>query len=168
MTAASSLVSMGDVQATRSDTDFSCIGVGSGMVVIAFEPTSKVAACGHFVLPRAPVDYESSRPGKYIDTGIAWMLKAMLDLGAEPRNVRAALVGGASLKLKDHDGPPPYDLGVRNIEAAYRTLEEFNVSCRAQEIGGSAGRNVTLLGRDGTVRVRSWPEPEHVLCSLRG
>ena len=158
---------MGEIQAVRGEADFSCVGIGSGIVIAAYDAKQKVGACGHFILPAAPLERDQSRPGKYVDTGIAQVMDEMLALGARAEDVRVAMIGGARLFVKG-DEYLPCNLGVRNVEAAYRALAEFGVSCQAQEIGGQEGRTVTFSGKDGTVKIRMWPDSDRVLCNLRG
>ena len=167
MTANLRLVGMGEVQAVRGEADFSCVGIGSGIVIAAYDSKQKVGACGHFLLPNAPPEHNGSRPGKYVDTGIAQVMDEMMALGSSPKDMRVAMIGGARLFVNGEEHLPG-NLGVRNVEAAYRALAEFGVSCQAQEIGGQEGRTVTFSGRDGTVKIRMWPDSDRVLCNLRG
>ena len=167
MTANLRLVGMGEVQAVRGEADFSCVGIGSGIVIAAYDSKQKVGACGHFLLPNAPPEHNGSRPGKYVDTGIAQVMDEMMALGSSPKDMRVAMIGGARLFVNGEEHLPG-NLGVRNVEAAYRALAEFGVSCQAQEIGGQLGRTVTFSGRDGTVKIRMWPDSDRVLCNLRG
>ena len=158
---------MGEIQAVRGEADFSCVGIGSGIVIAAYDPKQKVGVCGHFILPTAPPEHDLNRPGKYVDTGIAQAMDEMLALGAKRKDIRVAMIGGARLFVRG-DEHVPCNLGVRNVEAAYRALAEFGVDCQAQEIGGQEGRTVTFSGRDGTVKIRMWPDSDRVLCNLRG
>lgn len=167
MTADLRLVGMGEVQAVRGEADFSCVGIGSGIMIAAYDPKKNVGACGHFLLPSAPPEHNVNRPGKYVDTGIAQVMGEMAALGARPKDVRVAMIGGARLFVRGEEHLP-CNLGVRNVEAAHRALAEFGVSCQAQEIGGQEGRTVTFSGRDGTVKIRIWPDADRVLCNLRG
>lgn len=167
MTASLRLVGMGEVHAGRGEEDFSFIGIGSGIVIAAYDAKRKVGACGHFILPAAPAEHDRSRPGKYVDTGIAKVMEEMLALGATRNDVRVAIIGGARLLEKGGEHSPN-NLGVRNVEAAHRTLAELGVACQAQEIGGQEGRTVTFSGSDGTVKIRVWPDTDRVLCNLRG
>jgi len=167
MTANLRLVGMGEVQAVRGEADFSCVGIGSGIVVAAHDSKQKVVACGHFILPNAPSDHDHNRPSKYVDTGVAQLMDEMMALGSCPKDIRVALIGGAGLQVQGK-GHLLGNLGVRNVVAAFRALAGFGISCQAQDIGGQLGRTVTFSGRDGTVKIRMWPDSDRVLCNLRG
>jgi chemotaxis protein CheD len=165
MTTALEMVGMGEVFA-GDDGEFNCIGVGSGIVLAAYDSKSKVGACAHFILPSAPATFDRSRPGKYVNTGFAELIRKMQELGADASNIRVALAGGASL-MSSTDASC-FDLGNRNLEAAHEAMAELGMRCVAQDIGGQAGRTVSLSTKDGAVKVRTSVQPDRVLCNLRG
>jgi chemotaxis protein CheD len=166
MTTAVDLVGMGDVHAAAGG-EFNCLCVGSGIVVAAYDAQMKVGACAHFILPKAPPAFDPKKPGKYVNTGIAELLRCMVSLGAEKSHIRMALAGGSSL-MSSSELAPMADLGARNLEAARVALEEAGFTCVAQDVGGQIGRSVTLSTTDGAVRVRTCVQPDRVLCKLRG
>lgn len=167
MTSAATLVGMGDIQAGGSSTEFGCLGIGSGIVVAAYDAEAKIGACAHFFLPTAPNDFDRSRPGKYVDTGIAELVTRMRRLGAQEENILLALVGGASV-LTTEGGGARHDLGARNVDAAHRTLIDLGLRCLVEDLGGQIGRSLSMSARDGEVRIRTCLHPEKVLCRLQG
>ena len=166
MTATLEHVTLGDVHVAGGDIELNCLGVGSGVVFAAFDPISKIGACAHLILPNAPATYDRSRPCKYVNTGIGDVIRRMHQLGADPKNICTALVGGASLMSTTDCSS--FDLGNRNVEAAHEAIAELGIKCNAQDVGGQSGRNVSLTTSDGVVRVRSCAQPDRVLCKLRG
>ena len=168
MTAELRLVGMGEIQAGRGEEDFSCVGIGSGVVIAIYDAKKRVGACGHFILPAAPPGHDRSRPGKYVNTGVAQAIDEMLALGATAKNLRGAIIGGAQLFVNGNCDVSHGTIGARNVEAALRVLAEYGVSCRAKDVGGREGRTVTFSGSDGTVKVRHSLDSDRVLCNLRG
>lgn len=159
---------MGEIRAIRGEEDFSCVGIGSGVVIAIYDSKQRIGACGHFILPAAPAEHDRSRPGKYVDTGIAKVIDEMLALGATAKNMRGAIIGGAQLYVHGSGDDLHSNLGVRNVEAALLTLAEHGVPCKAKEVGGQEGRTVTFSGKDGTVKIRRCLDMDRVLCNLRG
>lgn len=161
------LVGMGDVTVGKNGGELNCMGVGSGIVIAAFDPCAKVGACAHLILPCAPDTAQPNRPGKYVNTGIAELVRIMLAFGAEKESIRVALAGGSSF-MPASEATQLANLGKRNLEATQRELEEHGLTCMARDVGGQEGRSVTLSTRDGEVRVRTSIRPDHMLCKLKG
>lgn len=168
MTAKATLVGMGDLQAGGGNVEFGCLGIGSGIVVAAFDPTAKVGGCAHFFLPSAPADYDRDRPAKYVDTGLEELLARMQRLGAAGTTINVALVGGANVIKCEGSFSSRADLGTRNAEAAHRIILEFGLRCLIEELGGQIGRAISFSNRDGEVKIRTCLQPEKVLCKLQG
>lgn len=161
------VVGMGEVHFAAEGCEFNCIGVGSGIVVAAYDPSSKIGACAHFILPQAPESFDVQRPAKYVNTGFAEVVRQMTTMGADPHRIRVALAGASSL-IPSGDSADHLDLGARNLRAALQALEEKGFPCVAQDVGGQAGRTVSLSTVDGVVRVRTGVQPDKRLCELRG
>lgn len=166
MASAQVLVGMGEIQTTQGEQQLSVLGVGSGVVVAAYDQESEIGACGHFILPEPPQGVEHSRPGKYAQGGLTMLVKAMTEMGAASKNIRTAIVGGAG--VVSHQSEEGTDLGSRNVAATLRAMEQLGIRCMAQDVGGRAGRSLTFCVKSGTVRVRSGHEADHILCRLRG
>jgi chemotaxis protein CheD len=165
ITAELRVVGIGEIGAIRGEADFAGNGVGGGVVFAAFDAKARIAAFGHFILPKAPTGFDRRRPGKYVDSGVQEAVDRMIRMGADPARIRAALLGGASVRTGD--GPSVMaNLGHRNVEAAHGALAELGLRCIAQDVGGQHGRSVVFTTRDGVVRVSSLFERERVLCRL--
>jgi len=168
MTESATLVGMGDLLAGGSTEEFGCLGIGSGVVLAAYDPQAKVGGCAHFFLPSAPKEFDSTRPAKYVDTGVEALMNRMRRLGAKEENIRVALVGGASVITSDATSTARMDLGMRNVDAAHRALEANGLRCLMEDLGGQIGRSLTLSTRSGEVRIRTSVHPEKVLGKLQG
>lgn len=168
MTAGATLVGMGEVQVGGSAAEFGCLGIGSGIVLAAFEPVARVGGCAHFFLPVAPKDFDRARPGKYVDTGIEELLTRMLRLGADEKLINVALVGGATVITSERSSSARIDLGLRNAESAHRALAAYGMRCLMEELGGQTGRSLAFSGKSGEVRIGTCLQPEKLLCRLQG
>ena len=130
--------------------------LGSCVGIVLYDRLARLGGLAHIVLPAAngSVDH----PGKYADTAIP-MLIADLDrrLGgkARPRLI-AKLVGGAKMfqmdpGVRENSG---LNIGRRNQEAIEQILKTLTIPIIARDVGGSAGRRLTLDTTSGMVTVR--------------
>ncbi len=140
------------------------LGLGSCVGVCVYDYHKKIAGLAHVVLPASGGQCGSD--GKYADTAIPALLKAMAAAGANERSLRYAIVGGAQLFIGASTGAR-LDIGPRNVEAVLALLKARNAAILAQDTGGNSGRTVTVFG-DGRVRLRTLGKTERDLVNLSG
>ncbi len=95
-----------------------------------------------------------------MESGIQSLIEALLKEGASKARLAVHLVGGANM-LVSSGVIGSFDIGTRNIEAAYETLKRLNLSVSAVEVGGHLGRTVRVYVADSRVTVRVAGEKEH-------
>jgi chemotaxis protein CheD len=130
--------------------------LGSCVGVVLYDRTAKLGGVAHIVLPsaRGALDH----PGKYADTAIPAMItdfNRRLGLKANAR-LSAKLVGGASMfqvepTVRDNSG---LNIGQRNQEAIEQILAALSIPIIARDVGGTAGRRLTLDTASGIVTIR--------------
>jgi len=130
--------------------------LGSCVGVVLYDRTTKLGGLAHIVLPsaRGAVDH----PGKYADTAIPAMI-AEFDrrMGGKARaRLTAKLVGGASMFPLDPNlaGNSGLNIGQRNQEAIEQILAELTIPILARDVGGTAGRRLTLDTVSGIVTIK--------------
>jgi chemotaxis protein CheD len=128
--------------------------LGSCVGVVLYDRVARLGGLAHIVLPsaRGAVDH----PGKYADTAIPAMIadfERRLATKARPRLV-AKLVGGASMFQVNPDPNSTLNIGQRNQEAIERILGELTIPILARDLGGSAGRRMTLDTASGLVAIK--------------
>jgi chemotaxis protein CheD len=130
--------------------------LGSCVGVALYDRVLKVGGLAHIVLPeaRGAVDH----PGKYADTAIPGMIgdfDRRLGGNAKPRLV-AKLVGGARMfqVSPTKDTNSRLNIGQRNQEAIERILTELRIPILARDLGGEAGRRMTLDTASGMITIR--------------
>jgi chemotaxis protein CheD len=130
--------------------------LGSCVGVVLYDRTAKLGGVAHIVLPsaRGAVDH----PGKYADTAIPAMITEFNRRLGGKINGRmcAKLVGGASMfqvepSARDNAG---LNIGQRNQEAIEQILAALSIPIIARDVGGTAGRRLTLDTASGIVTVR--------------
>lgn len=133
--------------------------LGSCVGVVLYDRAGRVGGLAHIVLPnsRGAVDH----PGKYADTAIPGLI-ADLDRalrGKSAGRLVAKLTGGASMFTLDGVSSSPsstiMNIGRTNQEAVEQILSELRIPVIARDLGGAAGRHVTLDTATGLVLVRA-------------
>ena len=125
--------------------------LGSCVGVVLYDRLAKMGGVAHIVLPDSRGD--TSLPGKYADTAIPAMIAdfdRQLGHKSLPRLV-AKIVGGASMF---QTSTPGMNIGKQNHEAVERILGSLGIPILARELGGEAGRRLTLDTSSGTVSIR--------------
>lgn len=165
MTTTQVLVRLADVQVLEGPAILACVGLGSCVGIAMRDPEAKINGMAHIMLPE-PVAGSPERPGKYANTAIAYMVEAMERLGAKRERIVAAVGGGAQVCFGP-TVPAMLALGTRNVHAVKECLKEHNVKCLGEDVGGTAGRTLTLDSSSGKVLVRTATSPDRVLCMMR-
>ncbi len=130
--------------------------LGSCVGVVLYDRVVKMGGVAHVVLPeaRGAVDH----PGKYADTAIPQMIGDFdRRLGGNARSrLVAKLVGGARMfqlpSAKDTN--PGLNIGQRNQEAIERILADLRIPILARDLGGEAGRRMTLDTASGMITIK--------------
>jgi chemotaxis protein CheD len=127
--------------------------LGSCVGVILHDRGARVGGIAHVVLPDSRGETEF--PGKYADTAIPALLAELRKLHP-PARPMAKLIGGASMfGTASRTGPQPSSLaiGQSNGDAAEAILARLGIIVIARDLGGEAGRRVTLDLTTGIVSV---------------
>ena len=124
--------------------------LGSCAGIVLYDRVARLGGVAHVVLPAS--NGSADHPGKYADTAIPAMI-ADLDRLRGRRSVaglRAKLVGGASM----FQAGPALNIGRRNAESVERVLAALGIPVVARDLGGEAGRRLTLDAATGLATIR--------------
>jgi chemotaxis protein CheD len=136
-------------------------GVGSCVIVCAWDPTTRVGGMAHVVQPRDPAAGETGNI-RYADQAVPVLLGRLRSAGAEDHRLVIKLAGGASLLLQTRrTGDEP--LGTQNVRAVEAALLRYGLLARASSVEGTCGRTVTLDLATGQLHVRTLGQGETVL-----
>lgn len=145
-------VKMGDLRSATSPGILKITSLGSCLAVIVFDPVNKLGAVAHVMLPTCTSpELGRARPGKYADTAIEALLKALP--GVPASRLRVWMIGGASMFALE--GSAALQIGQRNVEVAKKRLAAAGIIHFAEETGGTTGRTVELDTRAGEVSIHS-------------
>jgi chemotaxis protein CheD len=159
-------VGLGEQAISRNPEDILvAYGLGSCIGVAVIDPVSKISGLLHAVLPRARDGLQNGEKNgsKFVESGIENLIAALLKEGANKTRLVVHLVGGANMLLSS-GVTHSFDIGTRNVEAAYATLDRLRMPVSAAEVGGHVGRTVRVYIADCRVTVRVAGEKEHEIA----
>lgn len=152
-------VGIGQLAVCHSPEQLMCLGLGSCVAVILYDPLNKVGGIVHVLLPKAPPTPDSE--GKYADTGTRRLVREMSVNGAHRDRMVAKLVGGAqmfkTLNLQIAN------IGHLNIQEARKVLKEYPIRVIAEDTEGDRGRSAYFDSATGRVTVKKTFAPVRVI-----
>ena len=115
---------------------FSCLGIA------AYDREKKVGGLLHAMLPSSSMDKNKAalNPSLFVDTGIEYLINALINLGARENSLVFHLAGGADIPLSN----TILNIGTRNCEAAEAALLKKGLSVKSKAVGGSVSRSVCI------------------------
>ncbi len=128
-----------------------CLGLGSCVAIVVYDPGLKTGGIVHVLLPRAPPKCDV--PEKYADSGVKKLIKELLSHGTSKGRLVAKLVGGA--QMFSNLNLAIANIGRENVMEARKTLHEQGVKIVAEELYGSRGRSAVFDSSTGKVTVRT-------------
>jgi chemotaxis protein CheD len=132
--------------------------LGSCIAVILYEPVAGVAGLLHFMLPDSTIDTTRAleRPYMFADTGIPLLLHRATALGAVRSSMSFMAAGGSSM-LEDNGA---FNVAERNHQALTSIFQFARLRIKAQDIGGSAPRTLSIDVANGRIHVKR-PDSQH-------
>jgi chemotaxis protein CheD len=126
--------------------------LGSCIAVCLFDPTVRVAAMLHFLLPEASINQRRAleQPAAFGDTGIPLLLEAAARYGLRKKRAIVRLVGGAEVA---NVVGTSLATGHRNVLAARTVLWRHGLFIDSQDVGGASARTVHLAVKDGRLLI---------------
>jgi len=153
------IVGIAQMAVCRAPRGLACLGLGSCVAVILYDPVLRLGGIVHVLLPRAPHNCDSDE--KYADTGTKKLVKELIAKGATKERLVAKLVGGAqmfpSLSLSVSN------IGKHNIDEAKNTLKELGVKLVSEDTEGIRGRSAYLNTENGRVTVETAFSPTRTI-----
>jgi chemotaxis protein CheD len=129
--------------------------LGSCIAVCVYDPLAHVGGLLHFLLPDSRINpvRAQQQPSTFADLGIPQLFQDLYRIGAVKSRCVVKLIGGADVTSLQNAGT--LDIGRRNQVAAKSILWRNGVLIKAEQLGGSAPRNVALNILDGAIRISS-------------
>ncbi|CDI49872.1 chemoreceptor glutamine deamidase CheD [Clostridium tetani] len=147
-------VGIADLNVAKSPDRIITVGLGSCIGIALYDRINGVGGLLHIMLPDSTQFKNVSNPLKFPDLGITIMTDKMKEKGANIRNIKAKISGGASM-FNFSDKSMVMDIGRRNIQAVRKKLNELSIPIVAEEVGGNKGRTMTLDTSNGIVQIKT-------------
>ncbi len=123
--------------------------LGSCVAVCLFDPIYKIGGINHYMLPFW--NGKGLASPKYGNIAIEKLLEKLLQAGARKQNLQAKVFGGGVVLNGNFSH---YNIGERNIQVAFNTLEEMNINVLSSSTGGKKGRKILYDTSTGMVKQR--------------
>lgn len=144
-------IKMGEMCTAHNPAVLESSGVGSCLVVILYDPETRLGGLAHAMLPHA-IGGQSPSP-RFVDEAINQMLVELTAKGVPKSRLIAKLIGGAHMFALY--GDQEHGIGVKNVDAAKQKLREEGIAVTSEETGGTVGRNVRFDLQTGICSVET-------------
>ena len=140
-------VQIGEVRAERRKVILQSKAIGSCIAIVAYDAAKNIGAIAHVMLPgSAPASKNPGEKTKYAANAIDAMVGQMAELGSKSDDIEVALVGGGNILNREDD-----TICKDNIESALELLEKKRLKVKAQAVGGTNRRSVSLDVEHGII-----------------
>lgn len=127
----------------------SIYGLGSCIALILFDEINRVSGMSHVLLPRSNQKKIIAYPHKYADLSVQYLLRELLERGAQKEFIKAIIVGGSKIFDLDNN-----TIGEENIKIIMDELDKYGIKIIKKSIGGMQGRIIKFNTRNFTVLVK--------------
>jgi len=146
------VVDIADMKSSSKGGELITYALGSCIGVSVFDPVAKCGALLHFMLPDSKLDDRKAkeRPCMFADTGLLMMFKDIERIGGNHRRLLVRAAGGSN--IMDPNGT--FNIGKRNYLALKKTLWQYNLLIKSEDVGGCHSRTMILNTESGVTSLR--------------
>jgi chemotaxis protein CheD len=141
----------GQVFATREPIVISTI-LGSCAAVCLWDRNKKAGGMNHYLLPDGVSEGENRL--RYGNSANPELLKQILALGCEIRNLQAKIFGGSCA----FGANPSTSLGTRNVLLAEEFLRSAGILVVEKDVSGKRGRRLIFQIADGVTTIKNFDQ----------
>ena len=127
-------------------------GVGSCLIVTAYDRRKKIGGMLHSMLPSNPGS--DADGAKYADTGIDALIAKLAERGVDASVLDIKMAGAANM-FPGIVMSGKSNIGERNVDAALKKFAKMKLRVAGQDVGGNHGRSVYFNLANGLVDVRT-------------
>lgn len=136
----------GEVKAGDKDTILKSNGIGSCVVVVAYDSIKKVGALAHVMVPGTAPEKKVTQRTRYAENAIDELIEQMTYLGADVNHLETCLVGGGNVLNRDDD-----TICHENLASVVKLLHEKGIKIRQRAVGGTKRRTIVFDIEKGRV-----------------
>ena len=140
---------------TRAGT-VTTYALGSCVGVVLYDPVVRVGALLHAMLPSKSIapDKAAAQPWMFLDVGVPRLFRDCYARGAVKERLIVKAAGGARIQTTT-SGEDHFQIGKRNIAMLKTLLQKNSVLLKAEDLGGTLSRTLSLDLSTGIVLVKS-------------
>jgi len=124
--------------------------LGSCIGIVLTDKIKNISGLAHIMLPK--MLRNDPKIGKYADTAIPAMLTEMKSKGSRITNIKAYIVGGASMFGKTNS---LLNIGEKNYIIVREILEKHRIPIIYEDTGGTYGRTLIYYHPSGNIEVKT-------------
>ncbi|MGM8214492.1 chemotaxis protein CheD [Bacillaceae bacterium W0354] len=148
-------VGIADLNICQAPQTISTSGLGSCVGLVIYDDFKKIAGLVHVMLPSSSLSRTPNfKPGKFADSGIKELLKLMEDHGTAKHRLKAKMAGGAQM-FNIQSNNQMLRIGVRNVEAIKKILDDYRIPIISEDVGGDKGRTVEFFPETSQFKIRT-------------
>ncbi|MCR5356347.1 MAG: chemotaxis protein CheD [Lachnospiraceae bacterium] len=147
-------VGMADLKLCISPNAITTLGLGSCVGIALRDPITKIGGLAHIMLPDSTKITNNQCIAKFADTGIAELVRIMVEAGASRNRLVAKIAGGAQMFALPGKSET-IAVGARNAEAVVKILGEMKIPILARDTGDSYGRTVEFFPETGDFIIKA-------------
>lgn len=127
--------------------------LGSCVSVTFFHPASNYAGMFHAMLPDGGFSKDKSIPCNFADVAINSILARFKSKGVRVAELEVKLFGGANTFVQNENSKMRdiLDVGKKNVESARRSLLEYGLCPKVENVLGAKGRKIIFNTSTGEV-----------------
>ncbi len=142
-------VNMAEMRAESKPVEL-VTSVGSCVAICLYDSVNMCGGLAHIMLPKSAIAPQEPLPGKFADTAVPALAKAVRKLGRKEARLSAKIAGGANM-FPNMNG---LNIGLKNIEGVKAALAEHKIRLIAEDVGDAHGRRVTFDVTTGIATVK--------------
>lgn len=147
-------VGIADLNVVKVPDRIVTIGLGSCIGIALLDKRNGIGGLSHIMLPDSTQFNNVTNPLKFADLAIPILMDKMKSMGADTRNMKAKIAGGASM-FNFADKSMIMDIGSRNSIAVKNILQKFSIPVLAEDIGGNKGRTMIFDTQNWNVLIKT-------------
>lgn len=147
-------VGMGEILVARKPDLLSCVGLGSCIGLVLYDPIRGWAGMAHIMLPSSSSrgSQGKEKPGKFADTAVPELIAVLEEKGALRSFLRAKMAGGA--RMFSFSPASTGSIGEQNIAATREALRSAGIRLEGEETGGTKGRSIVFSPETFVMEIR--------------
>lgn len=156
------IVEIADMKIAKGTQTLATYALGSCVGICLYDEVSGIGGMLHAMLPDSRSTELIKNPYKYVDSGLKLLYRNLLRMGADRKELKAKLAGGA--KMFEYNAVQKFaDIGTANVVMVKRLLSMWRIPVVAEATGGCVGRTIRFCVENGDVEVHATDGSVHTM-----